>query len=97
MPLQSRKAGEVAVVCDPFTAPFDRQRRKPGVGDPASSGIGSDAQPLENIPMTLARLDDPAIGMGKEIVAKLECLLRLARIRKCASVRRDPDDGCQRH
>src|ERR1700730_6627903 len=47
--------------------------------------------------MSLTGFDDLAIGVGAEIVAKPERLLRVARIGKCASVGRDPDDRGESH
>src|ERR1700720_1184985 len=47
--------------------------------------------------MSLTGFDDLAIGVGAEIVAKLERLLKPARVGKRASVGRDPDDRGESH
>src|SRR3990170_8183015 len=78
LPLQARKARKVTVECNPFTAPLDGERGIPGVRDARSAGIGLDAEPLEDVPMPLAGLNDLAMGLTEEVFAKSKCLIERA-------------------
>src|ERR1700730_5961174 len=67
LPPQLRESRIVAVERDPFAAPLDGERCKPGIGDARSSRIGLDAKPLENVPVPLARVDDLAVRLSEKI------------------------------
>src|SRR5262249_17915732 len=96
LPLQSGKSCVVAVHGDPFAAPLDCQRGVPGVGDARSSDIGLDTEPLEDVPMTLARLNNMTMRLAEQIIAERECFLDCARRRVETWIGCDSNDGAQR-
>src|SRR5947209_14975688 len=71
-PFQSGESRIVAVKRDPFAIPLDRERRKPGVGDTRSARISFDAETLENTPVSLTRINNPARGVSQKNVAACE-------------------------
>jgi hypothetical protein len=72
---KSGKAREVTVEGEQFATPFYRKRRVPSIGGSSSEGVRFNAQPSEDIPVTLARLDQPAMGLLQQIVTETECIL----------------------
>jgi hypothetical protein len=79
LPFQARKPCIVAIEGDPFTAPLDRKRRKPGIGDARPSRAGFDAQAPEDVPMPLAGLHNLAMRLPEKVFAEPERLLDRAR------------------
>lgn len=75
---------------------FDRERRKPGVGDTRPGGLGLEAQTPEYGPMVRAGLNDAAVRLTKKFVAKSEPFLQRARGSGKAAIARDPNQRRKR-
>ena len=63
-PVQTGEARIVPVHRNPLTAPFDRERRIPGVRDAWPANIGLDAELTEDAPVSLTGFDDLAIRLA---------------------------------
>ena len=76
LPFQSGKPCKVAIKSDPLASRFDREGCEPGIADARSARVGSDAQLLEDVPVSLARLHDLAMRLREKIFAEPEGLVR---------------------
>ena len=90
LPPQPREPLIIAIKSDPFAAPFDRERREPGIRDARSADIGLDTEASEDVPVALARLDNLAVRLPEKVFAEPECVLDRARRPEGARVGSDP-------
>jgi hypothetical protein len=95
-PPQPRKPRIVAIRSNPLAAPLDSKRRKPSVSDARAARVGVKAEPLKDLPMPFAGLNNLAVRLAEKIVAEAERLLDGARLPKDAPIGCDPYDGAQR-
>ena len=72
-PVQRGKPGIVAIERHPFAAPLDGERCVPSIGDTRAARLGFDAQAFEDVPVAVLRLNDLAVRLPEEILAKSEC------------------------
>ena len=94
-PTQSAKLGKVAVIRDPNAGMFNGERRKPSVRNLRASNLRFAAQSLENRPMPLTRLDDLAMRLTQQIIAKGENTLDWTGMKVGARIGRNPHHRAQ--
>ena len=94
-PTQSGKLGKVAVVGDPNAGMFNGERSKPSVRNLRASNLRFAAQSLENRPMPLTRLDDLAMRLTQQIIAKGENTLDWTGMNVGARIGRNPHRRAQ--
>jgi len=95
LPPQPREPLIIAIKSDPFAAPFDRERREPGIRDARPPDIGLDTEASEDVPVALARLDNLAVGLPEKIFAEPERFVDRARHPESARVGGDPHQRAQ--
>ena len=94
-PLQAREPGIIMIQSNPFTAGFDGQCSKPSVRYQVSASVRFCAKAFENVPVPLARLNDHAVWLDEENVAKPENFIQAAGHRKDFRVGGDADHTTQ--
>jgi len=90
-PTKLRESSIIAIECDPLTAGLNSQCRKPCVWDQIAASVCFDAKPRENLPVTLARLNDYTMRLTKQDVAEPQYLIQTARLHKNLGVSGDSD------
>ena len=90
-PTKLRESSIIAIECDPLTAGLNSQCRKPCVGNQIATSVRFGAKPRENLPVTLARLDDYTMRLTKQDVAEPQHLIQTARLHKDLGVSSDSD------
>jgi len=95
-PIQSGKAGIIAVVCDPCAGALDGESGEPGIAHERPFRIGANAKLRENFPVPFAGRNDFAMRLAEQIVAIGKGFFGAAGISKCAWIGDDPHHGAQR-
>jgi len=94
-PLETRKPRIIVIQRNPFTAGFDGLRGKPGGRYQVAARIRFFAETFENVPVLLARLNDHAVRLCKEYIAKPEYFIQPAWHRKNLRVGGDTNHTAQ--
>jgi hypothetical protein len=64
-PAQIGELGEVAIEADPFASVFERERGVLGIGDQRATRLCAPAEPLEDLPVAIARPRDARVATPK--------------------------------
>jgi len=94
-PSKPREPGIIAIEGDPLAAGLYGQSSEPCIRHQVASDLRLHAKAHKDLPMTVARLNDDAVGLTHQDVTEMEHLLHPARFHENLGVGGDADHPAQ--